>query len=43
MKTASKVMIALFVSAVALVASQEAPRAYVANCFCSLVDCLFGS
>jgi hypothetical protein len=42
MKTVSKVVIVLLVSTVALVASQEESRAYVSDCFCSLMDCLFG-
>ena len=43
MKTATKVILALLVSSVALVASQEQSREYISNCFCSLMDCLFGS
>lgn len=42
MKTASKVVIVLLAGTVGLVASQEAPRAYVADCVCCLLSCIFG-
>lgn len=42
MKTATKVVIALLIGGVALVASQEQPRAYVANCICSICTYFFG-
>ena len=42
MKTASKVVIALLIGGVALVAAQEKPRAYVANCICCLCSYFFG-
>jgi len=42
MKTAAKVMIVLLLGGVALLASQEKPRMYVENCFCSLCSYLFG-
>lgn len=42
MKTATKVVIALLVGGVALVASQDGPRTYVANCVCCLCSYLFG-
>jgi hypothetical protein len=42
MKTASKVVIALLVAGVALVAAQEGPRTYVENCICCLCSYLFG-
>ena len=42
MKTASKVVIALLIGGVALVASQEKPRLYVENCICCLCSYFFG-
>ena len=42
MKTATKVVIALLVAGVALVAAQEGPRTYVADCLCSLCSYFFG-
>jgi hypothetical protein len=42
MKTASKVVIALLIGGVALVASQEKPRMYVADCLCSICSYFFG-
>jgi len=43
MKTAAKVLMVFLGGAVALVASQEAPRAYVSNCICCAMRYLFGS
>ena len=43
MKTVTKTVIALLVCGVALVASQEEPRKYVANTICCLCSYLFGS
>ena len=40
MKTATKVMIALLVGGVALVAAQEGPRTYVADCLCGVANCV---
>jgi hypothetical protein len=42
MKTATKVVIALLIGGVALVAAQEKPRMYVADCICCLCSYLFG-
>ena len=42
MKTATKVVIALLIGGVALVAAQEKPRIYVENCLCSICSYLFG-
>jgi hypothetical protein len=42
MKTATKVVLALLVGGVALVAAQEKPRMMVADCICSLCSYLFG-
>jgi len=42
MKTATKVMLGLLVGGVALMASQEGSRTYVANCVCCLCSYLFG-
>ena len=42
MKTATKVVIALLVGGVALMASQEGPRTYVENCICCLCSYFFG-
>lgn len=41
MKTATKVVLALLAGGVALMASQEGPRTYVANCICSLCSYFF--
>jgi hypothetical protein len=43
MKTATKVVIALLIGGVALVAAQEGPRTYVADCICCLCSYLFGN
>jgi hypothetical protein len=40
MKTATKVVIALLLGGVALLASQEGPRTYVANCVCGVANCV---
>ena len=40
MKTATKVMIVLLVGGVALVAAQEGPRTYVADCLCGVANCV---
>jgi len=42
MKTASKVAIILLVAGVGLVAAQEKPREYVANCICHICSYFFG-
>lgn len=42
MKTASKVAIILLVAGVGLVAAQEKPRQYVANCICEICSYFFG-
>jgi len=42
MKTATKVVIVLLLGGVALVASQEKPRMYIADCVCCLCSYLFG-
>ena len=42
MKTATKVVLALLVGGIALVAAQEKPRMMVADCLCSLCSYLFG-
>jgi len=42
MKTVTKVVLALLVGGVALVASQEKPRTMVAECICCLCSYLFG-
>jgi hypothetical protein len=42
MKTATKVVIALLLGGVALVAAQEKPRTYVENCICCLCSYFFG-
>jgi hypothetical protein len=42
MKTATKVVIALLVGGVALLASQEKPRMYIADCVCCLCSYFFG-
>jgi hypothetical protein len=42
MKTATKVVIALLVAGVALVAAQEKPRMYVEDCICCLCSYFFG-
>jgi len=42
MKTATKVVIALLLGGVALLASQEKPRMYVEDCICCLCSYLFG-
>jgi len=43
MKTASKVAIILLVAGVVLVAAQEGPRTYVADCICCLCSYLFSN
>jgi len=43
MKTATKVIIVLLIGGVALVAAQEGPRTYVADCICCLCSYLFGN
>ena len=42
MKTASKVAIILLVAGVGLLAAQEKPREYVANCICHICSYFFG-
>lgn len=42
MKTVTKVVIALLIGGVALVASQEQPRMYIESCICSICSYFFG-
>jgi hypothetical protein len=42
MKTATKVVLVLLVAGVGLVAAQEKPRQYVANCICEICSYFFG-
>ena len=43
MKIAVKTVLALLLCGVAVLASQERPRAYVAECICSVCSYLFGN
>jgi len=43
MKTATKVVIALLIGGVELVAAQEGPRTYVADRICCVCSYLFGN